>query len=150
MTKLLLLLLLSSTILANLTSEKAENHEYQAWKVKHGMKFHSSEDTYREFLFKKNVEAINAHNADPTQSYKKAVNKFTASSSEELKANHLGLLPEKEEKRQVKVHHHKKSNRREPIVTTGSKNWATELSVSNLRDQGQCGSCWSFATLGAI
>ena len=48
-----------------------------------------------------------------------------------------------------KVHHHK-SSRHDPIVTSGSKNWATDLSVNNARDQGQCGSCWSFAVLGAI
>ena len=82
MTKLLLFLLLSSTILANLTSEKEENLEFTAWKAKHGKKFHSSEDTYREFIFKRNVAAINAHNSNPKHTYKMGQNKFTASTNE--------------------------------------------------------------------
>jgi hypothetical protein len=34
------------------------------------------EEAYRSRVFKANVEMIEAHNADPEQTYKKAMNKY--------------------------------------------------------------------------
>ena len=62
MTKILLLLLLSSIVLANLTTEGDDYEDYKAWKAKHGMNFEESEDRYRMYLFKKTQAKIKAHN----------------------------------------------------------------------------------------
>ena len=41
------------------------------------MKFEADEDSFRRLIFNRNVETINKHNADETQTYKMGVNQFT-------------------------------------------------------------------------
>lgn len=31
-----------------------------------------------------------------------------------------------------------------------SKNWADEKKITSIKNQGKCGTCWSFATAAAI
>ena len=47
-------------------------------------------------------------------------------------------------KSQKHHHHHSKKNE-DPIIKSGTKNWATDLALSNVRNQKSCGSCWAFS-----
>ena len=62
-TKILITLLISTTVLCNLTSEDTDNSEYKSWKAKHGLTYgNEAEDRYREFLYGKTAQNIKAHN----------------------------------------------------------------------------------------
>ena len=62
MTKTVLLLLLCTTILANLTSEDQPSSRYVTWKAQHNKQFVQGEDRYRMYLYHKKEAEVKAHN----------------------------------------------------------------------------------------
>lgn len=57
-------------------SEDDIKKQYSDFKLKNGKSYSATTDNYRYGVFSSNVRKINAHNSDPTQTYKKEVNKF--------------------------------------------------------------------------
>ena len=58
--------------------------EFEKFKEVFDRQYTKSEETYRFAIFESNFEKIEAHNADPTQTYKVAINQFTDMTQEEF------------------------------------------------------------------
>jgi len=85
---------------------------------------------------------IIAHNADETQTYKKAMNKFGDYTEEEFATMYRNLNISAKQANEVKILD------TEALPTT--VDWNKAGAVTPVKDQGQCGSCWAFSTTGAL
>jgi cathepsin L len=107
----------------------------------------ASEYASRKAIFEQRLVEILTHNADEFQTYKKGVNHMTDYTDAEFRAL-LGYRKEityaREEQRKAKITH--EFDHADINTYPTSVDWRTEGVISGVKDQGHCGSCWTFAT----
>ena len=110
--------------------------------------YNTSEYWYRYNIFEKNMEYINYSNIYKNNTYKLGVNNFTDMTFDEFSALYLNHKFDisggsKNDFLTSNFNDHNK-----PIPR--SIDWRASGIVTNVKDQGQCGSCWAFSAIGAI
>jgi C1A family cysteine protease len=124
----------------------AAQDNFASWAQKNGKQYKSREEmVLRRSIFAANVAKINAHNA-AGQTWSMGVNKFADLTGEEFKARYTGGYRTKE-KRSKNVALHLLHN--ESALPT-SVDWNAAGALTPIKNQGDCGSCWSFSTTGAV
>jgi len=100
------------------------------------------EREYRRDVFNKNLAKIKAHNADTTKTWKEGVNHMSDWTREEFKRL-LGWRGDIGHSMVVQ------SSEKETVDLSAlpvAVDWRNASVVTPVKDQGQCGSCWSFGS----
>ncbi|XP_027065768.2 vanillin synthase [Coffea arabica] len=93
-------------------------------------------------IFRENLRIIKSHN-NKGLSYTLAVNEFADMTWEEFRKHRLGAAQNCSATTKGNL---KLTN----VVVPETKDWRTTGIVSPVKDQGHCGSCWTFSTTGAL
>jgi len=145
-------LLLVITVFANLGSASlSKSEEWNAWRAEYNKKYDSPlEEESRYLIWSKNYDEIEAHNSDKTQTYQKGLNQFSDLSLFEFRQMtgldyDVGRQPT-----YVCDYINNPFLESNNVDLPVSVDWRTKGVVSPIKNQGNCGSCWSFATAATL
>lgn len=106
--------------------------------------YNSTEWNYRKQLFEKSLTRALTHNADPTQSWKQAINQFSDRTAEEFSNSH-GWRPSWDVGFTVK-HALPLPPDFDLKALPVSVDWRKKNVITKVKNQGMCGSCWAFSS----
>ncbi|KAG1670243.1 Cathepsin L [Nymphon striatum] len=126
--------------------------EWNLFKVQHGKSYKDShEEEFRKKIYVENRLKIVKHNQqyeDGDHTYRLGMNEFGDMLPHEFTRTMNGLHRKYNESK----YKHLASTYISPAYTQLPENvdWRTKGAVTPVKNQGQCGSCWSFSTTGSL
>ncbi|KAH7568774.1 hypothetical protein JRO89_XS06G0048300 [Xanthoceras sorbifolium] len=136
-----------------LVSEERVVELFQRWKVKHGKVYKHAEEAEKRFInFKKNLKYViekNARKKSGNIGHVVGLNKFADMSNEEFRETYLRKVT-KPVGKWIGNAGNSMKRKLQTCEAPSSLDWRKKGIVTPVKDQGDCGSCWSFSTTGAI
>jgi len=137
--------LLLSLIGVVFSVEKIENEAWQTWKVQHDKTFIDFAEEKAKFaIWKDNMDYIEEFNKNSKTDMELGMNQFGDMTHVEYKKTMLGAV--------APANSSTLSEYMEPenFKAPSRVDWRQKGYVTYVKNQGQCGSCWSFSTTGAL
>lgn len=121
--------------------------DWEAFKLKYGKTFNGPDhEAEHKQVYEANMKLVAEHNAQNLP-WTMGENQFSDLTQEQYRvAAGLGWLPVPKESTMPVLGSHVHNGE----ALADSMDWRTLGAVTAIKDQGQCGSCWSFGTTGGI
>lgn len=121
--------------------------QFEVFKARYGRSYGDEEETQRFANFQATLQRIHEHNSQQDRTFEKGVNQFSDMSDEEFSSKVLMVS-----QNCSATHHASPVNfRAAPGVDLPKRvDWREHGVVSEVKNQGHCGSCWTFSTTGCL
>jgi len=147
--KLSLALLSLALVACAFAAELSVLQQWEAFKAEHGKSYAShQEELYRLQVWNSNAEYVARHNAEADSgkhTFWLAMNRFADLTSQEFGRMYNGYNATLKTVQSSNVFTYD-----ENVAVPDSVDWRTQGYVTPVKDQGQCGSCWSFSATGSL
>jgi hypothetical protein len=139
-----------AALISAVTAFSAEELLWNKFKSDFGKKYATAEEeASRQAIFHKNVAFINEHNAR-NAGYTLEVNAFADITGDEFATTHFGVKAPTLKSMWGGATHLGTHVASKYEANPDSIDWSTKGAVTPVKNQGQCGSCWSFSTTGSL
>lgn len=109
----------------------------------------TADDRMQRFdIFAKNLQRIEAHNAQ-NHSYTLGITEFADQKPEEFRLDHVGCMAQPKGRQWGTLPYLGRAKATGAAVPD-AVDWVSKGAVTDPKNQGSCGSCWSFSTTGAL
>jgi cathepsin H len=135
--------LLISLLIVSCLGKLGSDHHFNTYLSQYAKSYSEEEYLLRREIFLETLKRIELHNSDKERTWDMGINEFSDWTFDEFKAKRLG---DPQDCSATKGSYNPVRNVNIPT----SVDWRLYNVVTPVKNQGNCGSCWSFSTTGAL
>jgi C1A family cysteine protease len=131
----------------SLVSSVTDRHwiDFNDFQLKFNKRYENLEELKHRFeIFKENAVEIYSHNKNENKTFTLSINQFSDLTRDEFVHYYVSGL------NNYKSYGCSLYTSSSNVLLPSSVDWRQKGAVSSVKDQGQCGSCWTFSSTGAI